>query len=95
MKLVATRKAEQNEAAIDPWTAVHFSSGLATGLMGVGFWPTLLGALAYDGLEQLAERHPMGQRLFRTSKPESAANVVVDTLVFLGGWYLGRRYNDR
>lgn len=68
MKLVATRKSEQNTAALDPWTIVHLGTGLASGLMGVGFWTTFGGAVAYEILEQAAERHQVGQRLFKSSK---------------------------
>ena len=31
MKFLAARKAEQNLAAVDPWTAVHVAAGLAAG----------------------------------------------------------------
>lgn len=31
-QIVATHRSEQNLAMIDPWTVVHFSSGLAAGL---------------------------------------------------------------
>lgn len=94
MKIVATRKEDQNEAAIDPWTAVHFSSGLAAGLMGWGLVPTVLAAVVYDVAEQAFERSDAGQKFFRTSGPETVANVVADAGVYLCGWWLGQRYNE-
>jgi hypothetical protein len=33
MRIVATEKAHQNRAVVDPWTVVHFASGLALGLV--------------------------------------------------------------
>lgn len=93
MKLIATRKADQNKAAIDPWTVVHLGVGLAAGLTGVGIVPTLLGAAAYEVGEQISERTGAGQKFFQTSGPETAVNVGVDTAVLLLGWWLGRRYN--
>ena len=48
MKLVATRKAEQNILAVDPWTLVHVGVGLAVGLMGVSFNKAIIGAVVYE-----------------------------------------------
>jgi hypothetical protein len=93
VKLVATRKADQNEAAVDPWTAVHFGAGLALGLVGAPFAPVVLGAVAYELGEQIAERTKAAQSFFRTSGPERPVNAVVDVAVMLGGWWLGNRYN--
>lgn len=94
MKLLAHDKSEQNRAAVDPWTLVHFATGLASGLTG---WPlrwSLLASVAYEGVEQLAERKRLGQRLFKTSRPESLPNVLVDVGVFAVGHALGRRWNS-
>ena len=93
MKLVALNKKDQNEAWVDPWSAVHFSVGLAFGLVGIHFWKTVAAAIAWDIFEQVAERASWGQKFFRTSGPESWGNVGTDTALFLGGWYLGQRYN--
>lgn len=93
MKLIAIRKEDQNEAWVDPWSAVHFSVGLAFGLVGIDFVKTLAAAIGWDIFEQVAERAAWGQRFFRTSGPESIGNIGTDTALFLGGWYLGQRYN--
>lgn len=94
MKLLAHDKSEQNKAALDPWTLVHFATGLATGLMGLSLRWSLVASVAYEGLEQLAEREKLGQRLFKTSRPESLPNVLVDVGVFAAGHALGRRWNS-
>lgn len=94
MKLVAINKKDQNEAWVDPWSAVHGATGLAFGLTGINFWTTVVAAVAWDVLEQMLERSAAGQRFFRTSGPESWGNVIVDLGLFLGGWYLGQRYNS-
>lgn len=93
MKLVARRKAEQNVAVVDPWTLVHFSSGLAMGLMDLSLEKSLGMALGYEVVEQYVERQRWGQELFETSNPERPANAVMDVLVFGVGHWLGSRWN--
>ena len=92
-KLVATRKADQNRVAFDPWTAVHFSTGLALGLMAVPLGRALAAAVAYELVEQALERLPWGRALFVTAGPEVLANAVVDTVAFAVGHGLGQRWN--
>ncbi len=94
MKLLATRKSDQNQAVTDPWTVVHFGAGVALGLIEAPLLPVVLAAIGYELVEQQVERSEWGQRFFVTSGPESAANAVVDVVVLLGGYYLGRRYNQ-
>lgn len=93
MKLLATEKSEQNRAAVDPWTVVHFSTGLALGLMDVTLTKALGASLGYEVVEQYAERHRWGQDLFETSGPESLPNAAVDMAAFAAGHWLGGRWN--
>lgn len=93
MKPVATAKPDQNRAAVDPWTLVHFAAGLAAGLTEVPFSGAMGAAVAYEGLEQIFERTEPGQEFFETSGPEHPANAVVDLAVFAVGHWLGRRWN--
>lgn len=93
MRLVATRKSEQNDAVIDPWTMVHIGTGLAMGLMGFRAWPAFALAAGYEVLEQPFERSGFGQHTFKTSGPENVANSVMDVVVFMGAWYLGAAWN--
>lgn len=93
MKVIATRKSEQNNAAIDPWTVVHFGFGLAAGLMDFSYTASFLAAAAYEIFEQGLERSEFGQDLFETSGPENFPNVVVDLGVFGLGIWLGKRWN--
>lgn len=95
MKLIATSKSDQNIAAVDPWTAVHFGGGVALGLVGAPLPLVVLGAVAYEVAEQIAERNKSAQSFFGTSGPERPVNAVVDVAVLLGGWWLARRYNKR
>lgn len=94
MKFVAINKRDQNEAWFDPWSVVHGATGLAFGLTGVPFWWTFGAAIAWDVFEQMLERSEAGQKFFRTSGPESWGNVASDTALFLGGWWLGQKYNS-
>lgn len=93
MKLVATRKAEQNTAAIDPWTAVHLTTGLALGLMDVQLRFALGLSVGYEAAEQWFERRDWGRRFFSTHGPESLPNAVVDTVALAIGHLLGSHWN--
>lgn len=93
MKLVATAKPEQNRALLDPWTVVHFASGLATGLVGVRRDWSLSAAVAYELVEQYAERQRWGQEFFETSFHESVPNAAMDVAVFALGHWLGEVWN--
>lgn len=93
MKLVALRKSEQNQAAIDPWTVVHFGTGLAAGLTETPLRWAMLAAVAYEVIEQYAERRDDVQKLFRISGAERLPNVAVDLVVFAAGHWLGKAWN--
>lgn len=94
MKLIASRKEEQNKAAVDPWTAIHFTSGLAMGLIEVPFRHAVAAAVVYEIVEQYAERRGWGKSLFRVSGPESLPNALVDVMVLALGHRLGTMWND-
>lgn len=93
MRVIATKKEEQNKAAVDPWTAIHLTSGMAFGLTDVPFrWGVGL-SIAYEVVEQYAERRGWGKRFFKTSGPESVPNAIVDIVAFAAGHWLGARWN--
>lgn len=94
MKLVARKKADQNDAAIDPWTVVHFGFGLAFGLMDIGFWKSMTVATGYEVFEQFFERSESGKNTFKTSGPEKWPNAVIDLGVFAAGHWLGGKWNE-
>ena len=95
MKLFATRKQEQNEAALDPWTLVHFSTGMAFGLMNVPKRWAVAATVAYELAEQVFERRQWGQELFEINGPETLPNALADSAFFLSGYHLGRQWNER
>jgi hypothetical protein len=94
MKIVATEKREQNQAVVDPWTVVHFSIGLALGLMNAPLRASLAAAAAYELVEQFFERHEVGQELFDTRGPEALPNAIIDLAVLAVGHRLGQMWND-
>lgn len=95
MNLLATRKTEQNRAAVDPWTVVHLASGLALGLMKVpGRW-ALVASVAYELSEQVVERQEWGKEFFEVHGPESLPNALVDSGIFMLGHWLGQRWNEQ
>lgn len=93
MRFLATRKAQQNRAAVDPWTAVHVAAGLAAGLMNIPLRWTLAAGVAYEAAEQVFERSPEGQELFDTSGPERLPNALFDLAVLVVGHRLGQLWN--
>lgn len=93
MRLVATEKAHQNRAILDPWSLVHFATGLATGLADIDRAPAIGAAIAYELVEQDLERREFGQELFDTAGPESIANAVADVVLFAAGHVLGELWN--
>jgi hypothetical protein len=93
MRIVATRKVQQNRAVLDPWTVVHFASGLALGLVNAPLRWWLPVATAYEVLEQYLERQAVGKEFFDTSGPEMVPNSVLDLAVFAAGHQLGRLWN--
>lgn len=95
MKLIASRKSEQNEAAVDPWTIVHFAAGLALGLMDVRFKHALAASVAYELAEQVFQRYEWGQEFFETSGPETVPNAVLDSVTYAAGHRLGRMWNEQ
>jgi hypothetical protein len=94
MKLIATKKSDQNQAAMDPWTIVHLGTGVALGLLGAKLAPTLLAGLAYEAGEQAFESSSVGSKFFATSGPETMANSVVDMVVYMAGWWLGHSWRE-
>jgi len=93
MRVIATEKAHQNRAVLDPWSMVHFGAGLAAGLAEVDRRVAIGAAIAYEFVEQDLERRELGQELFDTSGPESTANAVADVALFAAGMVLGRIWN--
>lgn len=93
MRLLATEKAHQNQAAVDPWTGVHLAAGLALGLVEVPLDRALGAAVGYEIAEQYLERQDLGQEIFESSGPETLVNAVADLAFFAAGHWLGRRWN--
>jgi hypothetical protein len=93
MKIIATEKAHQNRAVVDPWTVVHFASGLALGLVSAPLRWWLPVAVAYEVAEQYVERSELGQQILETKGPEKLPNAMLDVVVFAAGHQLGRLWN--
>jgi hypothetical protein len=93
MKIVATEKAEQNRAVADPWTVVHFATGLAFGLINAPLRWWLPAAAAYEVVEHYIEKSDAGKEIFNTSGPEVLPNSLLDLAAFAAGHQLGRLWN--
>lgn len=93
MKLIARYKEDQNQAAIDPWTAVHLTSGMVAGLTNMPFKASLVASTVYELSEQVFERQEWGQRLFAANGPEALPNAIADTVFFALGYGIGKWWN--
>jgi hypothetical protein len=93
MKLIATSKPEQNSTVADPWTVVHFGAGLALGLVNIPLRWSIAAAVAYELVEQYAERSEEGKEFFDTAGPEIVPNAILDLAVFAAGHQLGQMWN--
>jgi hypothetical protein len=94
-KLIATKRSEQNQTVLDPWTVVHFGTGLAAGLVGLRMETTVGLGIAYEVGEQVFQRSDGGKTLFNISGPEPVENAIADILVLAAGHYLGNKWNRR
>jgi hypothetical protein len=90
MRLIATKKS-QRDAVVDPWTAVSFGTGLATGLAEVSLGKAIGLIVAYEFASSVLTSKQVA--LFAPARREPAENQVVDALVYLVGWRLGTRWN--
>lgn len=88
MKIVALHKEDQDRAIFDPWTVVHFATGLGLGLLDINFYLTMGASV----LHELLELRPETMKFWK-SKPESIGNVTIDLVTVALGWYLGQAYN--
>ncbi len=79
---------------LDPWSVVHFASGLVLGMVGVSLPAGLALGVGYEVIEHAAEKHPVGQHIFMTKGPESVPNVAADVAIMAGGLLLGQRWRQ-
>lgn len=93
MKLVATSKRDLDSAVLDPWSAVHLGSGLATGLVGVTAKQALFVSLAYDVVFSLFFQRRTG--LLHTTGDEVVWNKLADVAIFMTGNYMGRKWLEK
>lgn len=89
MKLFAGNRHQQG--LTDPWSAVHFSAGLTTGLADVPMMQAVVFAVLTDAAIGWVTQSRSG--LLKRLDDEPAANKVIDILLFAVGNQLGRRWN--
>lgn len=89
MKLFAGNRHQQG--LTDPWSAVHFSAGLTTGLASVPLAQAVVFAVLTDAAISWLTQSSSG--LLRRLDDEPPANKVADILLFALGNHLGRQWN--
>lgn len=80
-------------AVLDPWTVIHFSSGLATGLAEVTMLRAIGIALTTDIIYSLLLSQRSG--LLRKREVEPLSNKAADFAAFALGNYMGRRWSGQ
>lgn len=80
---------EVNSDAVDPWSIVHFLTGVAAGQV-VSF-PVYLGlATAYE-VAEYAHEYPKGSAIFGSKRPESMTNIVMDMILGTLGYMIAQK----
>jgi len=87
MQVLARASKDNGVATIDPWTVVHFGSGLAIGLSGLSI-PQTLAAITLSGIAKRLVSEDLN------IQEESAANKIVDIFAIAAGFYVGRSWQD-
>lgn len=83
----------QESAMLDPYSLIHYSAGLATGLGKVKPGRALIGAAVVDFVFSYLFEAPTG--LYRKTGVEPPINKVADIGLFMLGNYMGRRWSER
>jgi hypothetical protein len=78
---------------LDPYSLLHYSAGLATGLGGVAPIKAIVGAALADLAFSYLYQRPTG--LFRKTEVEPPINKVADIALFALGNYMGRRWSEQ
>lgn len=91
MQLYAKHK--YDSALTDPYSLLHYSAGLATGLGGVAPFKAIVGAAVVDLAFSYLYQRPTG--LFRKTGHEPPLNKVADIALFALGNYMGRRWSQQ
>lgn len=90
MNLISRNRYESG--VVDPWTAVHFASGLATGLAEAPLGVAVVSAIAFDVAFGYLTQRKSG--LLRGIGEDPAINKVVDIACFALGNYWGRKWSE-
>lgn len=73
-----------NESTVDPWTAVHFASGMAARAIGLPLWVTFLLAILFEYFELAMER--WFPRVFAYRTGDTFRNQAGDVAGATAGW---------
>ena len=80
---------EQDKDAVDAWTLVHFGFGVVMGKTGLPLLPTVILLAFYEYIEN-AYDGAVTKAVFGSTRPESSKNILVDVLIGIAGYYVGR-----
>lgn len=86
-------KHPHDAALTDPYSLLHYSAGLATGLGKVPPLKAIIGAATVDLVFSYLYQRPTG--LYRKTGAEPPLNKVADIALFALGNYMGRRWQSQ
>ena len=78
------RPGEINYAPLDRYSLLHGLVGVAAGLIGLGFWPTLGIAVSWELIEHVFKN--LVPSAFAYPTQDTLANSIGDVLSVLFGW---------
>lgn len=86
MKILASERGDTGKAAIDPWSAVAFGSGLAVGLHDL----TVTQVILIAAVSKMASTAIIDS----CEDKETIENKAFDAIAFIVGWKLGQIWNN-
>ncbi len=77
-----------NRDAVDRYTSAHFGVGVTAAAVGLPWWATLLGSIAWEVAEDRIKDAIPG--VFPYSSHDTLLNAGTDTLAVMAGWGMAR-----
>lgn len=92
VRMRTARPDEINGAALDRFSIIHFSSGVATGMLGTPAWAAAVGSVLWEFIERPLKDH--FPEMFPHPLQDRLTNATTDTIFMMAGWWAGRQIRE-